>query len=97
MEIKEYFRRLVPKVNYYSLKRDPEQSYFTLTNVIGPLPLNTTAMQISDLCDDTKSIYEIFEQMRKIYPDVEEKILFRDVTKCIRNYEIIGAMQVRVI
>lgn len=97
MKIEEYFDRLIPKTKFYSMKREKEQSYITLENVIGPLPINKTALEIVDLCDGKRSVLEIFHCFKKLYPDVEEQRIFYDVIQCIRNYEMIGAIKIKVI
>lgn len=97
MTINEYFSKIIPCVSIYSIKRDPIQSYITLEGVIGPLPINKTALEILDLCDGVADIYSIYTSMTEKYPTAGEKKIFKDVIQCIRNYEIIGALNTSVI
>ena len=97
MKSQEYFSRLIPEKIFYSIKKDGENSYITLENVIGPLPINRTALEIMDLCDGNRDIYTIYTYMKKKYSGVDTKKLFHDVIQCVRNYEIIGALTIKVI
>ncbi len=50
------------------------------------LVVNRTGREIILLCDGTRTLQEIVDEMKIRYPKVEEKVLKNDIYKCLANF-----------
>jgi hypothetical protein len=80
-----------------SYLREEKEGYWTFVSKIHPetrdLIINPTAKEILDLCDGTKALEEIENEMKNRYPMVEEKRLKMDIAKTIASFSRLGIIE----
>jgi len=80
-----------------SYLREEKEGYWTLISKIHPetrdLIMNPTAKEIIELCDGTRALEGIENEMKSRYPMVEEKGLKMDVVKTIASFSRLGIIE----
>ncbi len=93
--LKDIFSKMVPFGNYCSFKDRGEFSVVTVEEIEGPLPLNTTAAEILDLCDGQKTVMDICNILQQKYNNISNIKIFNDLITCIRNLEVISVIKIK--
>ncbi len=80
-----------------SYLRKEKEGYWTFISKTHPetrdLIINPTAKEILDLCDGTRALEEIENEMKNRYPMVEEKRLKMDIAKTIASFSRLGIIE----